>query len=50
VLKAWRAYLGSSGGDEPIATDASVGYDPKRVATALGEDPTRRRRDAGDPA
>jgi integrase len=38
VLKAWRVYCRNPGGDTPIVTDEAVGYDPKRVATALRDD------------
>ncbi len=38
LLKAWRALRGSPGDDAPIVTDADVGYDRKRLATALRDD------------
>jgi hypothetical protein len=38
LLKMWRAYERNPGNDEPIVTDADVGYDRKRLATALRDD------------
>ena len=38
LLRAWRALRGAPRDDEPIVRDEDVGYDRKRLATALRDD------------
>ncbi len=38
LLRLWYALHGAPRGDDPIVTDAEVGYDRKRLATALRDD------------
>jgi len=38
ILKAWKAHKGTSADDEPIVSDGDVGYERKRLATALRDD------------
>jgi integrase len=38
LLRLWYALHGAPRADDPIVTDAEVGYDRKRLATALRDD------------